>query len=172
MTAMTMRMQLASFDPSEQEFRDVFKIRKAYDDQYSVMGMALPGAGAEDRERAARARREMDEQLKQVLQDRYPDYQRAQDWNYQAIERVTQGNGLPKEAAVKVYDMKAAAEDQARRIRQDASMTPEQRSTALGSVRFETEQAMRTVMGDQAYGVYQNQATWLRRISPDPAAGQ
>src|SRR4051794_23652795 len=40
-TSMMMRMQLASFDPSEQEFREIFKLQKKFDDDYGTMGMGL-----------------------------------------------------------------------------------------------------------------------------------
>jgi hypothetical protein len=38
-TAMMMRMQLASFEPNEQEFRDIFKDKKAFDDEFGAFGM-------------------------------------------------------------------------------------------------------------------------------------
>ena len=39
-------------------------------------------------------------------------HQRAQDYNYQSIYRVADRNGLGKEAAGKVYEIKKVAEDQ------------------------------------------------------------
>src|SRR5687768_1203177 len=41
-TSMIMRFQLGGFEPSEQEFKDIFKLRKKFDDEFTVMGM---GAG-------------------------------------------------------------------------------------------------------------------------------
>jgi hypothetical protein len=166
-TAMTMRFQLASFDPNEQEFREIFKAKKQFDDEYSAFGM--PSTDKAEREKRTAAEKEMKEALKTTLGEaRYAEYERSQDYNYQSIYRVTEKNGLPKDSAIKVYDMKKAAEDEARKVRQDKSLTPEQRTAALGGIRAETEKAIQTVMGDKGYKSYQGQAYWLKGISPDP----
>jgi hypothetical protein len=163
-TAMTMRFQLASFDPNEQEFREVFKLKKQFDDEYSMFDVAPADKVAREKRQAAE--KEMNEQLKNALgADRYAEYQRAQDWNYQAMYRVTDKYNLPKESAAKVYDMKSAAETEASRIRGDTSLSQEQRTAALRTIRAETEKSMHTVFGDKAWSSYQGQAHWLNGIS-------
>lgn len=167
-TAMSMRMQLASFDPQEQEFRSIFQLRKKFDDDYGMSGMG--NASKEDRDKMNAAQKEMNAQVKGLLGDtRYAEYERAQDYAYQSIYRVTERNGLPKDSAIKVYDMKKVAEDQAKAVRSDKSLTPEQRQEALKGIRAETENAARTVLGDKAWSSYQDQRgnNWLRGISPD-----
>ena len=151
-TAMTMRMQMASFDASEQEFRDIFKIKKAYDDEY--------GYGANDKaeqEKANAAARERDPKLKEVLGDkRAAEYERSQDYYYQSAYRVTEKYGLSKDVANKVYEMRKEAQQESRKIRADSSLTPEQRDEALKGIRTETDNAMKTVMGDKAFESYQS----------------
>src|ERR1041384_5480696 len=49
-TAMMMRMQLDGFNPTEQEFRDVFRFQKAFDDQFSVGGFGF-GADKDERDK-------------------------------------------------------------------------------------------------------------------------
>lgn len=166
-TAMMMRMTLGSFDPNEQEFRDIFKVKKQFDDEYSMFGaFTLDKA---EREKRAAAEKEMKDQLKNLLGDtRYAEYERSQDYVYQSAYRVTEKYGLPGESAGKVYDMKRAAEDAANKIRQDKTLSSEQRTAALSGIRAETEKAMQGVLGDKAYKSYQGQAYWLRSISPDP----
>ena len=168
-TAMVMRMQLASFDPNEQEFRDIFKAKKKFDDEFGIYGMASQDKAEKEKYNAAK--KELDAQMKQTLGDtRYADYERAQDWAYQAIYRVAERNSLPKDSAVKVYDMKKAAEDQAKTLRQDTTLSSEARTAALQGIRTETEASIRTVFGEKAWTSYQSQrgASWLKNISPDP----
>jgi hypothetical protein len=171
-TAMTMRFSLASFDPNEQEFRDVFKIKKQFDDQFSVYGMNSSDKAEQAKYQAAQ--RDMNDQLKTLLGDaRYAEYTRAQDYQYQTLYRITQKNDLPVEAANKVYDMKATAESAASKIRSDKSLTSEQRTSALQSIRTETENAMHTTLGDKAWSSLQSQNGnyWLNNISrPPPTA--
>jgi hypothetical protein len=166
-TSMMMRMQLASFEPNEQEFRDIFKLQKTYDDEYGAMGMAI----ADDPDKAAKAKKELNEQMKGILNpERYADYERAQDYIYQGIAKVAQREGLPKEAGIKVYDMKKVAEEEATKVRANASLSADQRKAALEAIRSETERSMGGVLGPKAMQSYQKQpgAYWLRSISPNP----
>src|SRR6185503_7840203 len=139
-TAMMMRMQLASFDPNEQEFRCIFKAKKQFDDEFGLAGMSgAAGGDKAEREKRDAAKKEMDAQIKAILGDtRYADYERAQDYAFQGIYRVTEKNNLGKDAAIKVYDMKKAAEDEAKKLRSNTSLTGEQRNAALQSIRAET----------------------------------
>jgi len=155
-TAMQMRMQLASLDPNEQEFRDIFKIKNQFDDQFGTYGMA--SADKAEREKYQAAQKDMNDQLKTLLGDaRYTDYTRAQDYQYQNLYRITQKNDLPKEAANKVYDMKTTADAEARKVRADSSLSADQRKAALQGIRTETENSMRTVLGDKAWDSFQKQ---------------
>lgn len=155
-TAMQMRMQLASLDPNEQEFRDIFKIKNQFDDQFGTYGMASTDKA--EREKYQAAQKDMNDQLKTLLGDaRYTDYTRAQDYQYQNLYRITQKNDLPKEAANKVYDMKTTADAEARKVRVDKSLTPKQRTAGLQGIRTETENSMHTVLGDKAWSSFQKQ---------------
>jgi hypothetical protein len=166
-TSMMMRMQLASFEPSEQEFKDIFKYKKAYDDEFGLAGMGAQSKA--EKEKAEAAKKEMDAKIKDTLgQERYADYERAQDWNFQNIYRVTERNGLPKSDALKVYDMKKLAEEQAQKVRSDTTLSQDQRTATLQGIRAETESSMQKVLGQKGYDTYQNQAYWLKNISPDP----
>src|SRR5439155_1239226 len=78
MTANMMRMQMAGFEPNEQEFLDIFKMRKAYDDQYGSMFGPLNLKG-DEKEKQKTAEKQLDDALKtQLGDDRYQDYKRAQ----------------------------------------------------------------------------------------------
>ena len=168
-TAMMMRMQLGSFDPNEQEFRDIFKLRKAFDDEYGIFG-AASGDSAE-RKKYNDAKKTLDEQVKTLLGDtRYAEYERSQDWTYQGIAKVVERQGLPKENAVKVFDMKKTAEEEASKVRANKNLTGDQRKEALKGIREETERSMKQVLGDKGFDAYkkQNTAYWLRNLSPDP----
>jgi hypothetical protein len=122
MTANMMRMQLAGFEPTEQEFLELFKKRKAYDDEFGMPGMTA--LGKSEKEKADAAKKELDAQDKASLGDtRYADYERSQDYSFQSIYRVADKNGLTKDDAVKVYDMKNSPR-QAKKVRVDQSRSP------------------------------------------------
>jgi hypothetical protein len=171
MTANMMRTQLAGFEPTEQEFLELFKKRKAYDDEYGIAGMGGLNLKGEEKQKQKAAEQELNQQLKAQLGDeRYQDYKRAQDYSFQAMYNIADRENLGKDAAIKVYGMKKIAEDQARKVRQDQSLTKEQRTAALQGIRTETENSVRAVFGDKGYQSYQKQpaAYWLNSISPEP----
>jgi hypothetical protein len=168
-TSMLMRMQMSTFDPNEQEFKDIFKLRKSFDDEYPMML-----AGALDKDEQAKrkaAEKELNSGIKSLLGDtRYAEYERGQDAAYQSLAKTAEKNGLPKDSAVKVYDMKKIAEEQARKVRSDKSLNPEQRQAALEGIHTETERSVREVFGEQAFDSYQKSptASWLKRLNPAP----
>lgn len=67
--------------------------------------------------------------------------------------------------------MRRTAETQANSIRQDATLSGDQRNAALLAIRRETEQSMRQTLGDDAWQRYNrpNNVWWLRNIAPEEA---
>ena len=152
-----------------QEFLDLYKKRKAYDDEFGG-GFNLKG---EEKTRQEAAKKALDEDIKAQLGDaRYAELKRGEDYAFQTMFRAADREGLGKETAVKVYDMKKAAEDQARQVRSDQTLNSEQRAAALRGIREETERSVKTAFGEKGYATYErNSGTfWLNGISPDPAA--
>ena len=169
MTANMMRMQLAGFEPTEQEFLDLYKKRKAYDDEYDAGfgGLNLKG---EEKAKQDAAKKALDDSIKAQLGDaRYTEYKRGEDFAFQPMYRVADREGLGKEAAVKVYDMKQAAEEQAKKLREDKNLTSEQRTAALRAVRDETERSVKGVLGEKGFTSLErnNGAWWLTSLAPD-----
>jgi hypothetical protein len=167
-TAMVMRMQLASFEPTEEEFRTIFKAKKMFDDEFGLLGLGATDSAEQAKLQAAQ--QQLNDTLRKILgETRYAEYERAQDYNYQTIYRIADRNGLGPEAAGKVYEIKKIAEEQALLLRRDATLSLEQRGVELRNVRAETESAIQTVFGKKAAQAYQNQGGhWLQSISPDP----
>lgn len=169
-TANTMRMQLVGFEPTEQEFLDLYKKRKAYDDEYGgAFGGGLNLKGEEKAKQEA-AKKALDESIKaQLGEARYTDYKRGEDYAFQAMYRAADREGLGKEAAIKVYDMKQAAEDQAKKLRADKALSNEQRTAALRAIREETEKSVKGVLGEKSFTNLErnNGAWWLNSLSPD-----
>lgn len=171
-TANTMRMQFAGFEPTEQEFLEIYQRRKAYDDEFGG-GFGGPlNLKGEEKQRQQAAEKNLEDQVKNLLgSDRYTDYTRAKDYTFQAMYRVADREGLGKEAAVKVYGMKKAAEDQAKQLRNDQNLPVDQRTAALRAIRDETERSVKSVFGEKGFTNYErNGGTfWLKGIAPDAA---
>lgn len=172
-TANMMRFTLAGFEPNEGEFLDIFKARKAFDDEFGAAGMGSLNLKGEEKQKRDDAKKALDEQIKARLGDeRYAEYQRAQDGAFQAMYRVADREGLGKEAAVKTFEMKKAAEAQAKKLRDDQSLSADQRTAALRAIREETERSVKGVLGEKGFTSLErnNGAWWLRNLAPDAPA--
>jgi hypothetical protein len=167
-TANMMRMQLDGFDPTEDEFLRVFQERKKFDDQFGgPFGMAMQDE--DSRAQRTAAEQELNQRIQSILgEDRYAHYERVQDFEYKSLARVAERQGLTDEAAIRAYEMKQVAQEQANQVRADGSLTAEQRQAALEAVRAETERALAEVLGSEGYDSYQKQpsAHWLRNLAP------
>jgi hypothetical protein len=167
MTANTMRADLVGFEPSEQEFLDIFKLRKANDDEFGMGGMWDPNPGVEEQQKAFERQQKLNDQIQATLgEKRYQEYERAQDSEFQSMYQVADREKLGKEAAIQVYNIRKIALNHADQILGDESLTAERRTAALQAIRSETENSIRTIFGEKGFQFYQQQGRtlWLDRI--------
>ncbi len=172
-TAANMRLQMDGFDPSEDEFRDIFGARKAFDDEHGVVPGASISAG--DMEARQFAEQEMNNQIHDSLgDDRYQDYLRQTDYDYKSIAKITERQGLGENISAQVYDMKGGAEELAREIRMNTGLSIEERQMQLGQIRNVTSRSIESLIGGQGAVALQGQAggrNWLNnlgRVNPLP----
>ena len=172
-TAANMRLQMDGFEPSEDEFRDIFAARQSFDDEYGVVpGASISPADAEIRQFAEQ---EMNEQIHSSLgDDRFQDYLRQTDYDYKSINKITERQGLGENISAQVYQMKGGAEELASEIRMNTGLTLEERQMQLGQIRNETSRSIESMLGGQGAAALQGQAggrNWLNnlgRVNPLP----
>ena len=172
-TAANMRLQMDGFDPSEDEFRDIFAARKSFDDEHGVVPGSSISAG--DMEGRQFAEQEMNNQIRDSLgDDRYQDYLRQTDYDYKSIAKITERQGLGENISAQVYDMKGGAEELAREIRMNTGLPIEERQMQLGQIRTVTSRSIESLIGGQGAAALQGQAggrNWLNnlgRVNPLP----
>ncbi len=165
MTANMLRNQVAGFDPNEEEFMRVFKLREAFDSEYSPM---TRGNESDDQRKSREAaEKRLKEDIKASLgPERYADYERAQDWSFQQIYRAAKKADLDTAEAVKVYDMKKAAEQATTEVRNNKDLTQEQRNQALQGIQQQTESSVKAVLGEKGWDQYNrgNNTYWIKNI--------
>ncbi|MGV3757481.1 MAG: hypothetical protein ACO1QS_19040 [Verrucomicrobiota bacterium] len=167
-TSMMMRMELDGFTPSEQEFKDIFKLRKSFDDENGGM-FGMMDQSKEGREKYQAAQKELNDQIKSTLGEaRYADYEREKDYQYKGVSKFVQRQNLPKEAAVKVWDAKKAAEAEASKVRNNSSLNQEQKNAALQGIQQATENNLQATLGADAYGSFKSSQTgsWINNLGP------
>jgi hypothetical protein len=165
MTANMMRSQMTGFDPNEGEFMKVFTLREAFDSEYSPMSRG--NENEEQRKAREAAEKKLKEDIKTSLgAQRYAEYERAQDWNFQQIYRAAKKADLDTAEAVKVYDMKKAAETATAELRNNKDLTQEQRTQALQGIQQQTEASVKAVLGEKGWDQYNrgNNTYWIKNI--------
>lgn len=165
MTANMMRSQLTGFDPNEGEFMKVFTLREAFDSEYSPMSRG--NENEEQRKAREAAEKKLKEDIKNSLgAQRYAEYERAQDWSFQQMYRAAKKADLDTAEAVKVYDMKKAAETATAEVRNNKDLTQEQRTQALQGIQQQTEASVKAVLGEKGWDQYNrgNNTYWIKNI--------
>ena len=162
-----LRHDLDGFEPTADEFRTVYKLRQAREEDLIYPSDPDDKAG---QERRNQAQKEVDAQIKEALgEQRFAEYKRAQDYEYKQLLRLVERQGLTKETAVTVFDMRKTLEEQAQKIRSDKTLTPDKRNEALMSMRTEAEQTLGQTLGDKGFKSYQRRnGWWLNNIYQAP----
>jgi len=167
-TAQNMRNQLSAFNPTEQEFRDIFKIRQKFDEESQLAGRATD-PGSTDRREAAYF--DTERQIRQLLGDaRYNEYRASRDdVPNTPLRQIAEAEGIPVERATQVLELRDMAREQALRIRTDTTLNDLQRETTLTRIHAETRTAVTGVLGEKAATAYFEKPVakrWLDGIAP------
>jgi len=143
----------------------VFTLREAFDSEYSPMSRG--NENEEQRKAREAAEKKLKEDIKTSLgTQRYAEYERAQDWSFQQMYRAAKKADLDTAEAVKVYDMKKAAETATTEIRNNKDLTQEQRTQALQGIQQQTEASVKAVLGEKGWDQYNrgNNTYWIKNI--------
>ncbi|HTD66774.1 MAG TPA: hypothetical protein VK846_09635 [Candidatus Limnocylindria bacterium] len=153
--------ELQAFDATEEEFRAIFKTKQ--DAELLTPEQGQPNKASLDE------RKEVDAELKQSLgEDRYKEYQRAQDGDYQNLLRLAESRGMERTAVDQIYQLKDEAQKAASEVRRNTELSAEQRSAALAAIKAETEKTVTEALGERNFKTYKRYAYWLRNLNPAP----
>jgi hypothetical protein len=167
-TANRMRSQLALFNPTEDEFRAIFKIQQALDAQFpsNTYGPSSP--------EQMTARRNAEQQVQSQFQaalgaERYAAYQQATNPDYQQVNRLVARLELPASVVPDVVGVQQDIQKRASALRMDRDLTPDQRNAQLATLAQEAQTKLTASLGAQGFEAYKdNGGYWLRNLQPRP----
>lgn len=163
-TTAQLRSALTAFNASDAEFRSIYQVRAAFDEKYGFQNMSGSISADFMKDRNA-AQLQASEQLKAVLgADRYAEYARVSDREYQAITRIAQQANLPPAAAVQTYNLRDNASKESNRIFADTALTTEQKLAAFQTLAQTTRTQITATLGADAGATYLKVAGWLTNI--------
>jgi hypothetical protein len=161
-TADHLRKELIGFNPTEAEFRDLFRRQQAIDASYAYQDMSDPAVRSA---KAAAEQSMMDDVKTQLSPDRAAALERSKDPDYQNLTLLTERFDLPAETSQTIADMRQTAEDEKQQLLADKDIPPDRLDAALKAIAAETERAARETLGDKAYAQYSQSAGWITNLS-------
>ena len=104
-------------------------------------------------------------QVRQTLgEQRFAEYQRAQDNDYREIVRVAARFKIPSSVAAELYSYKQPIEVESAKVQIDPNLTPQQKEAAFRAIAGETQRVFKEKLGDKAFSYYAHRTSnpWVR----------
>ncbi len=164
-TANMMRSQLVGFNPTEDEFRAIFDIQQAFDQNYSNQ-YGLMGASPEEQAERQAAQQELQNQIRETLgEERFQDYQKAQDYSYRTLTQLSDRLGLESGAADEVYGMQQDIQTAQNQILGDPNLSMTEKGAALREIANESRSSVEGLLGEEGYNYYLSSGGyWLNQL--------
>lgn len=158
-----MSRYLGDFDASEAEFRGVFQAQQKYGSVVSPTGIL---GGPVDPEARRAAVQQLNDDLRAALGDaRYADYQRETNRDFQQLSRIAQQQNVAPSVAVQAFNLRDNVAAESNRIFDDATLTPEQKQSALQALADSTRAQTLALLGPVAGPAYVKiQDSWLTNV--------
>ena len=166
-TAQQLRWKMTRFDGTEEEYRKVFAVQKAFDDSQQTDAYGNPvNQGPDDWKKRRDAEKNLAGQLKETLgADRYADYVRSQNYEYQQLASAAKRLSLPPETATQVYNLRNDVSAESQRIADNENLAPDQKKQAYTELAARTRDQVKKSLGDEAAGVYlKSGMQWLTTV--------
>jgi len=167
-TAQNLRTQLTGFQPSEEEFRKLYRLQKTFDEQINQpLDLSADAATESARSRAYQAASDaLNNEIRETIgPERFAAYQRAQDDDYRSLLKLTDRFNLSQCVAASIYDMKNAAEPQKAQVEANATLSDEQRGAMIAAIGRATEQNVASALGEKVFKSYQQSSgQWLANL--------
>jgi hypothetical protein len=158
--ASQLRYNLTAFDVTEQEFRALFRLQSAFDEQFGL----YTGPTTEEQRRArSDGQKALDENIKAALGDqRYAEYQRANDYNYRTTSQLVARLELPPATTDQVYALQKEFTERMNALR---TVPPAERASQVASLATEAQTKLTASLGARGYEAYkQYGGSWLQAL--------
>lgn len=158
-----LRDDLRFFEPTEEEFRDIFHLRQRLEAMSpgTRAGSVQPGQVEED----------VPEILRELLgAQRFADYRRATHPGFQHLAGIARRLDLPMERALRIHNFRALIEEQYHSVLNNSELAPEDRREAIALLAEEARQMVRDGLGEKGYQAYtENGGSWLHDLEEQAA---
>jgi hypothetical protein len=158
-TAERLRSQLVGFNPSEQEFRDIYNLWQTHDEKFALVSPDDANA----RKAKEQDQQRIDQEIKNKLApDRVVEYERTRSQDYQKLCFFAERYELPAATVQALAEIKQIAENARQGLLSERTMAEGERQAGLKAIQEETQRAIRQNLGEKLYPAYaRNAGNWM-----------
>ena len=169
-TANSLRHRLSTFEATEAEFRALFRLQRAFDEEHAYTGTSTP----EQSRLRGEAQRDLEQKIAAALGPaRHADYQRSTDYHFQQANLLVGRLGLPPETTHSLYAVQKEFEERRNAMYRDSTpATREELPQQMAALEKEATGRISTVLGGNTTAVEaykQHGGNWLTNLAPRPA---
>ena len=161
-----LRTRLGTFDPSASEFQALYQAQQAVSNALSPGGL-MSG----DMAQRNAVQRQFTDQLKASLgPERYAEYVRDTNTDFQQLTRLTQRENLPADTAVQAFNLRDSVSAESNRIFNDPNLSVDDKKAALQALAQNTRAQLLATLGPTAGAAYLKVANpWLANVEQGSA---
>ena len=149
-SAYKVRDSFFAMEPSEEDFLAIYKLQREFDSEWA--GKDVNGMEAT---RYENAHRQYEQEIREYLgEERYAEYRRSRDDDFQQLQAAAVQFGLNTGVASEVYGYKKVLAEERERVQQMTGLTVAQRDRIFQALAEEAERAVIEVMGPKPYRYY------------------
>jgi hypothetical protein len=158
-----LRGSLTVMDASAEEFAAIYRAQQPY------ASTLYPTTGGGTTQAMMRERNEAQAKVNEALKvslgaERYADYTRASDYEYQNLYRMAQRDNVPVTAINQAYNVRDTIAKESISIQENSALTPEQRNAAQQELAAKARTQITAAVGSTAAEAYIKDAYWLNAL--------
>jgi hypothetical protein len=148
-SAQQLREQMRSMELTQDQFRDLFNAINSINGQPAFY---YTGTDPLLRRQRQQLRAQSDAIIKAVLGDQfYAAYQLNQDPLYRSSKSMAEQLGVPEASVTAIYEINRATQAELDRIRNDSTMTSDEKVEAISQTQVEQQQSLQQILGPEAF---------------------
>ncbi len=123
---------------------------------------------SEEEEKASGQRSaQLDAEIKKLLgEPKFTEVQRMKEPSYRELREFAAEHGLPKESAVKIYELKQLSDTELAQVQGDRTVDTETRAAQLREIREATAQGVAGLLGAKQFESYlKGSGSWMTNVS-------
>jgi len=166
-TAQSVRRNYGDAIQSEDDYKKVYALQKAFDEQYPnrdrINRSETPSPALKARQEAER--RLQEDILAVVGESNFAAAQRMADQEFKALTALEKRLNLPTGTADQLYASRDAYALQSRQISENPSLSNQERVAQLTSLAGQATANLRATLGKEGAEAYIQQASWINMLS-------